>query len=220
LETSGFEQGYNLSYQISNAHYFGETKENNKTDYIVIANEVRIPSDWETPDIYWESFGIDYIVQAYKIARELYPKAILIFDDTDNHIRGTFGYETTILVSNKLFEEGLIDYVGLQMHMDPDKIPAKDEMINVFREYPVPVLITSFDVLLTNVPENEHDETLNDITRVVIEACLESQYCDHFITWGENDSVGWDGRSLLRDFDNNRKQAYYVGMQVMLEHIP
>jgi hypothetical protein len=26
LETSGFEQGYNLSYQISNAHYFGETK--------------------------------------------------------------------------------------------------------------------------------------------------------------------------------------------------
>jgi len=27
LETSGFEQGYNLSYQISNAHYFGETKD-------------------------------------------------------------------------------------------------------------------------------------------------------------------------------------------------
>ncbi|MBT7075828.1 MAG: hypothetical protein HN922_13080 [Anaerolineae bacterium] len=26
METSGFEQGYNLSYQISNAHYFGETK--------------------------------------------------------------------------------------------------------------------------------------------------------------------------------------------------
>jgi hypothetical protein len=35
LETSGFEQGYNLSYQISNAHYFGETKVNisQTTDY-------------------------------------------------------------------------------------------------------------------------------------------------------------------------------------------
>ena len=29
METSGFEQGYNLSYQISNAHYFGETKVKN-----------------------------------------------------------------------------------------------------------------------------------------------------------------------------------------------
>ena len=197
-----------------------ENTKNQQTDYVVVANEVRIPVGWETPDIYWEKFGIDYIIRAFRIAREIYPEAPLIYDDTDNHLSGSFGKETTDLLSNALFKEGLIDYVGLQMHMEPDKIPNKDEMIEIFRSYPVPVVITSYDVLLTNIPENEHNEMLNKITKLVIDSCLESKVCKHFTTWGENDSVGWDGRSLLRDFDNNRKQAYYVAMQTMFEHLP
>lgn len=197
----------------------GNAKEHH-IDYIAVANEVRIPADWETPDIYWEKFGIDYIIRAYQIARDMYPESFLIYDDTGNHLPGTFGTETTLLVSQALYEEGLIDYVGIQMHVEPHEIPTKDGLIEIFRNYPVPVVITSFDALLTNLPSNEHNEKLNEITRVVFDGCLESGVCHSITTWGENDSVGWEGRSLLRDVNNKRKQAYYVAMQSMYEHLP
>ena len=189
-------------------------------DEIVVVNEARIPADWVTPDIYWQKFGIDYVIRAFRIARELYPEAKLIYNDTANHKYGTFGTETTRLISNALFEEDLIDYVGVQMHIDPDQYPNKEEMIGVFRNYPVPVQITELDFSLPNISPSEYNAKLNEIIRIVFEGCLESEVCVNITTWGENDSVGWGGRTLLRDFDNNRKQAYYVAMQTMFEHLP
>ncbi|MBT3320733.1 MAG: hypothetical protein HN392_00435 [Anaerolineae bacterium] len=189
-------------------------------DEIVVVNEARTPASWVNHDMYWEKLGIEYVISAFTIAREVYPEAKLIYNDTANHKEGTYATETTHLISNALFERGLIDYVGVQMHVESNQYPNKDEMISVFRSYPVPVVITEFDVLLTDVPKDKRDETLNEVTRTVIEGCIESEVCLSITWWGENDRVGWTGRSLLRDMNNKRKQAYYVAMQTMFEYLP
>jgi GH35 family endo-1,4-beta-xylanase len=217
---SGVKNGFTQDDLDNIVRMIVENAKKYHIDGIIVVNEARIPADWVYPDIFWEKFGIAYVVRAFRSAREIYPEAMLIYNDTNIHMSGTFGTETTLLISNALYQEGLIDYVGVQMHIDPDQYPNKDEMIAVFRAYPVPVVITEFDVLLTYVPENEYDEMLNEITRIVLDGCLESQVCLNFTTWGENDSVGWEGLSLLRDRFNNRKQAYYVAMQSMFEHLP
>lgn len=106
------------------------------------------------------------------------------------------------------------------MHIDSTNIPNKQDLIDVFQSYPVPVVITEFDALLTDIPEAQRDSKFTEITKTVFDGCLESKVCLGITTWGNNDSVGWNGRTLLRDVENNRKQAYYVALQSMFEHIP
>jgi len=81
------------------------------------------------------------------------------------------------------------------------------------------VVITEFDVLLTNLSGQAKEDELNRITRTVFDACLESGECESITFWGENDSVGWGGRSTLRDEYNHRKQAYFVALKSMFEHL-
>lgn len=188
-------------------------------DEIIVVNEAAIPKDWIQPDIYWLKYGIDYVIQAFSITREIFPEAKLIYNDTNNHMYGSLGIETTKLIANALHKEGLIDYVGVEMHM-PGDIPNKEEIIEIFQSYPVPVVITEFDALLTDVAEDEKDTRLNEITKAVFDACLESQVCHSITFWGKSDSNSWGERSTLRDTENNRKQAYYIGLQSMFEHIP
>jgi GH35 family endo-1,4-beta-xylanase len=149
----------------------------------------------------------------------MFPEAKLIYNDTNNHMYGALGIETTKLIANALHEQGLIDYVGAEMHM-PGDIPNKEEIIEIFQSYPVPVVITEFDALLTEIPEDQKDARLNEITKTVFDACLESEVCHSITLWGESDSNSWGERSTLRDTENNRKQAYYIALQSMFEHIP
>jgi GH35 family endo-1,4-beta-xylanase len=187
---------------------------------IVVVNESGAPPYDERKDVYWKKFGMGYIIRAFQMAREIYPEAKLIYNDGKNHLKGSDTTKSTLLVAKKLYQEGLIDYVGVEMHIDQDHLPNKQDLIDVFINYPVPVVITEYDALLTYLPEDQRDAKLSEITKTVFDGCLESTVCISINTWGTNDSVGWQGRSVLRDADNKRKQAYYVAMQSMFEHLP
>lgn len=176
---------------------------------IVVANECSINM-------------MEDIIRAFTLTREMYPEAKLIYNDTRNHfVRYNYSdVHRTIEISETLLELGLIDYVGVQMHVDEETLPIKEEVIQVFSQYPVPVVITEFDALLTYLPEDQRDAKMEEITTIVFESCIESGVCIGITTWGENDATSWDGRSLLRDENNLRKAAYYAALRTMYEHLP
>ena len=176
---------------------------------IVVANEC-------TPAM------MDDITRTFRLTKELFPEAKLIYNDTHNHfLRYNYSnVSSSLKISENLHQLGLIDYVGVEMHIDKDTLPKKDEIINVFKKFPVPVVITEFDALLTYLPEDKKDAKLEEITRIVFDGCIESGVCVGITTWGENDGTGWESRSLLRDAKNIRKSAYYAAMQSMYEHLP
>jgi hypothetical protein len=127
--------------------------------------------------------------------------------------------KTTKMIVNRLYEDGLIDYVGVEMHVDQDfNMPNKQDLIAVFNSYPVPVVITEFDANLNYVEGDAADREMDRITKIVFDGCLESEHCLSITTWGEKEP-GWEGRTLLRDEQNKRKSAYYVAMQSMFLHL-
>ena len=195
-----------------------ENAKENHVEEIVVVNETGAPEERNDP--YWEKFGEDYVIRAYQQAREIYPQAKLIYNDANNHRKGYITTISTLKLATDLKEIGLIDYVGVEMHLDSTNIPNKEDLIDVFQSYPVPVVITEFDALLTDIPESQRDAIFTEITRTVFDGCLEPNVSLGMTTWGNNDSVGWNGRTLLRDAENNRKQAYYVAIQSMFEHLP
>ena len=186
-----------------------EYAKENDVQEIVVANECPISMR-------------DDIIRTFKLTKEIFPEAKLIYNDTSNHFVRNNNSEVnkTISITNNLFDLGLIDYVGVQMHIDNTMLPIKDEIISVFNKYPVPVVITEFDALLTYLPEDQRDAKMSEITKIVFDSCIESGVCVGITTWGENDGTGWNGRSLLRDANNMRKSAYYAALQSMYEHLP
>lgn len=191
----------------------------NQIDEIVVTNESTPYIDQWRNDFYWDHFGIDYIINAFTLAKELYPEAKLIFNDTGNHKSANMNTKTTKMIVNRLYEDGLIDYVGVEMHVDQDfNMPNKQDLIAVFNSYPVPVVITEFDANLNYVEGDAADREMDRITKIVFDGCLESEHCLSITTWGEKEP-GWEGRTLLRDEQNKRKSAYYVAMQSMFLHL-
>ncbi len=190
-----------------------------QVDEIVVTNEATPYIDQWRNDFYWDHFGIDYIINAFTLAKELYPEAKLIFNDTANHKSANMNTKTTKMIVDHLYENGLIDYVGVEMHVDQDfNMPNKQDLIAVFNSYPVPVVITEFDADLNYVEGDAADREMDRITKIVFDGCLESEHCLSITTWGEKEP-GWQNRSLLRDEQNERKSAYYVAMQSMFLHL-
>ncbi|HPS41493.1 MAG TPA: endo-1,4-beta-xylanase, partial [Anaerolineaceae bacterium] len=198
---------------------FMENARENNIDELVVVNETGAPD--ERRDLYWEKFGETYVIRAYQLAREIYPQAKLIYNDANNHRKGYITTLSTLKIANDLYTLGLVDYVGVEMHIDSSNIPTKQELIDVFRSYPVPVMITEFDALLTDYPEDQREDKLNQITKTVFDGCMESGVCQSISTWGTNEGVNWDGKhSVLRDKENRPHQAYYIAIQSMFEHLP
>jgi endo-1,4-beta-xylanase len=89
----------------------------------------------------------------------------------------------------------------------------------------VRIYITEFDVNLHNQPGTEEQKLAleADIYRDMMKACVQSNVCDSFTTWGVADSTSWltcddiwcpymylDASPLLFDMQLNPKPAYFA----------
>ena len=119
---------------------------------------------------------------------------------------------------------GLIDAVGLQMHLWSNR-PAKTDVINAMQSYGVPVWVTEFDCFQLSGLSNPAQEQA-DITQAMIEATLESGVGDCFTTWGISDKnsfwntyYGADYNPCLWDANNNAKPNYYAIQQTLSANV-
>ena len=97
--------------------------------------------------------GPEYIEMAFRAARQADPQALLIYNDFNNEFPARAPYNftayqyQTLEVVDRLKSKGLIDGIGLQLHVfSPDYLPSKAVLIEAMQGYGVPIYITELDV--------------------------------------------------------------------------
>ena len=185
-------------------------------------------------DIFLEKEGPGYLEDSFRLAREADPSAKLIYNDYDNHSRtntvfGTNRYNITKEVVDRLKANGLIDGVGLQMHLDGANPPQKEDVMETMKSYGVPVWITEFDVNLRNVPGSDEDRYNRqaEIYRSMLEAAIESGVCKDFIVFqmvdyqsvweNRKDLPGYSTKADPTPYDDNMqpKPAYHAMIEAL-----
>lgn len=216
-----------------------------RVDEWSIANEAisRSCQNCSGADFWNEKIGPEYIGMAFRWAHEVDPNAILIFNDANNE--SPRDAETKRVVSKMydtvkdLKEKGVpIDGVGMEMHLllkySSPIAPNKEDVLATMRKFAdlgVKIYITEFDVDLHGHPgtPEERLQFEADLYKAMLEACLESNVCASFSTWGVADATSWitqicndswcinhpDGDPLMFDNDYNPKPAYFAVRDVL-----
>jgi len=189
--------------------------------WIVIEEPYNPPErEW---DLLYNVFGYDYIDLAYQIAREADPSALLIYNDEFNLTSDGENTELTRQTVQRLARKGLVDGVGLEMHLDATQPPDKQDVLATMQSYGMPVHVTEIDVNLAGVPGTQEERygLQAQIYGDMLSACLESGICASFSVWGLGDKYSWLERySTEADptlFDDNLgpKPAYYTLLEIM-----
>jgi endo-1,4-beta-xylanase len=156
----------------------------------VVVNEPYI-APYFTADVFWTTLGPTYIDLAFEVAREADPAALLLFNDTDNHRGDGITTGLTLDTARRLHANGLIDRVGLEMHLDGANPPDPADVVRTMRRYPVPVCVTEFDIDLSNVPGStaERYAAQARIAASMLRAARDSGVCESFTVWGIGDGV-------------------------------
>jgi GH35 family endo-1,4-beta-xylanase len=115
-------------------------------DSATAATENLRPSPW------LQTVGPDYLLQAFKFAREADPNVALHYNDYS--IESGFKYQSSLLLLKRLISEGApITTVGIQGHwslpvLTPQKFEQIDQAIASYKALKLKVAITELDVSL------------------------------------------------------------------------
>lgn len=199
----------------------------------LVVNEPYFPP-YRTSDIFHKIIGQDYIEIAFQAARESDPNAILIYNDAPNWTSNGFATELTHKIIDELKPKGLIDGVGLQMHLlQYDTTPPdKQDVVSTMKSYGVPVYVTEFDVNLKNISGTlkQRYEFQAKVYQDMLEACLESGVCKGLTVFGTKDDLSvWetiqsldgyspDSAPLLFDNNSSPKPAFFAMMNVLQKY--
>lgn len=209
------------------------------TEWVVVNEPYRHWS--EDNDFLQTVIGDEYIEIAFQAARAADPKATLIFNDTFNHA-GSSGYNSIFNVSNtvnteqtrrivdRLQQRGLIDGVGLQMHLDGAYPPDKNDVVKTMQSYGTPVYVTECDVDIRNVPGSQEERFASQarIYADSLDACFQSGVCLSFSLWEFGDKYSWcedpqyggvsNADATPYDDDLEPKPAWYALWDVLNGH--
>jgi endo-1,4-beta-xylanase len=175
--------------------------------------------------------GDDYIELAFQFAHEADPEARLFYND--------YGAEGMNTKSNAIYEmaqdlvaRGVpIHGIGLQAHFtvggfNPNAVAQNMQRIG---ELGLEVQITELDV---RHPGKVNASILNTQAldyRLLLETCMDTEYCTAFVTWGVGDKYTWlrganlgffenpDVAPLLFDDDYEPKPAYFAMLAVLAD---
>jgi len=147
----------------------------------------------------------------------------LLYNDEYNHTSN--GEYTALTAENvkRLYGEGLLDGVGLEMHLDANDPPDKQDVVDTMKSYGVPVHVTEIDVNLAGVPGTQAERLAlqADIYGDMLSACFESGKCQSFSVWGFGDKYSWlewyyaDADPTLFDDALQKKPAYSTLLEIL-----
>jgi endo-1,4-beta-xylanase len=193
----------------------------------VVVNEPHYPgeSNRRGYDVMHSKIGPDYIDIAFEAAREADPSAILIYNDFGNETPGGPTTEYTLETVSRLRSKGLLDGVGLQMHLNGRNPPRISELIQALDDYPLPVYITELDVNLSGVGGSRQERFMTQaiIYSDVMLACLETGACKSISVSGIGDRYSWlekylgqpDADGTLFDDNFDPKPAYFAFYELL-----
>lgn len=207
-----------------------------EADSYVVINEPYLDCDCPRElDPFYKSWGnsYDYIIEAYEMARAINPNATLIYNDSANEGIGGPHTRMTRMIAGMLHERGLVDYVGMQMHLnqwsgaiDQNGKFNRDAFlkeVKFYEEMGIPVLITemtyeptfAFEEKMSPEQFNDH---LSDIFGSAVSAAIESGNVYGITFWGLTDKwlldVNW---YMIFDENAQPKQSYYIVLRTLYE---
>jgi len=207
-------------------HYSGKISQ-----YVVVNEPYIIP--YRPNDPFRKVLGDEYILEAFRVARNANPSALLLYNDSDNHLSNGMTTALTQRIVAKLKAEGLIDGVGVQMHLGSTSRllteKDKDDLIRTLKAYGVPVYVTELDMDISSLSGTQESRMLRqaEMYKSVIDAVLASGVCRSISFWGIGDEFSWPETSLGHEnadptlFDDNLKPkpAYYAVRSALFGHL-
>jgi endo-1,4-beta-xylanase len=183
------------------SHYRGQVAE------WIVVNE---PGVYEN-DPFARKVGPQYLQMAFAAARAADPDALLILNNYDNEAGSGANTAATRAAAEQLAAAGLVDRVGLQMHLDGAHPPDAADVGRTMQSYPVPVCVTEFDIDLSNVAgtQDQRWATQASIAASMLKAVRGSGVCTSFTLWGIGDpgrpanQSGPPGPVLATPFDSH-----------------
>ncbi len=173
--------------------------------------------------------GTQYIDDAFISAREADPNAKLLLNDFNNEGENKISDAMYNYIKEAKAKGIPIDGLGMQMHIDGNNPPKKDDVIkNIqrFGEIGVPTYVTEFDVNLNRVEGSDKYKSKLEaqITYDMVRACIESKSCVSFTEFGTTDRdkfIKWltkdDSHAYLFDKKYQPKPSYYSFRQAWSE---
>jgi endo-1,4-beta-xylanase len=176
--------------------------------------------------VYLRKLGPGYLADAFRWAREADPGALLVYND--------YGGEGLNRKSNDVYElvrdlkqRGLVDGVGLQMHVSATSLPpVADIAANIRRlaALGLQVNISEMDVRVRDVPGDPAAKLARQrqVYRDVVAACVAEPRCEAVTFWGFTDAHSWiDGffgpdDPLLFDEEYRAKPAFFGVQDALL----
>ncbi|NMB84075.1 endo-1,4-beta-xylanase [Candidatus Roizmanbacteria bacterium] len=182
---------------------------------------------YRTNDVLYKKLGYDYIEIAFQAARTADPDALLIYEDTFNHTSNGITTSLTHKIVDNLKTKGLIDRVGLEMHIDASQPLNSEDIIKTMKSYGVPVSITSVDVDMSKVGGNQQEKLVRQakIYQELVKICLDSDVCVDFSVWGIGDKYHWldqqnpNANPTLFDDNLEPKPALWGMMKTLIDNL-
>jgi endo-1,4-beta-xylanase len=172
--------------------------------------------------VFRRGLGDGYIAEAFRIAREADPSALLFYNDYGGEGLGGKADRIYDLVRNLRAAGVPIDGVGLQMHISASSRPSDASIAANMRrlaDLGLLVNISEMDVRIASTPGTDQDrlEAQKSTYYSVVRLCVAEPRCDGVTFWGFTDAHTWlaPDRPLLFDAAYQPKPAYFGVLQAL-----
>jgi GH35 family endo-1,4-beta-xylanase len=177
--------------------------------------------------VFRRKLGDGYVAEAFRLARQADPGARLIYND--------YGGEGLNAKSNRIYDlvrslvaEGVIDGVGLQMHISAANPPSAASVASNMRrlaDLGLQVNISEMDVRIRDAPGAlpMRLELQKSVYKSMVAVCVDEPRCDAVTFWGFTDAHSWiDSRfgaddPLLFDEQYAAKPAFFGVLEALLK---
>jgi endo-1,4-beta-xylanase len=176
--------------------------------------------DWTTPRM-----PIKYVEEAFRQAREADPEAILLYNDVNDFVDGTIDDHDRAVMNlvSRIKQQGNLDGVGLQMHLNANNIPSPEifrELIRTYKKLGVRVYITEFDIDFGDFHGSIQDKQRlkAEVYRNMLRVAMEKEV-DGFAMFGFSGVAAWHPDGLIFDEGSRPTAAFYSVASVMLSQM-
>ena len=177
--------------------------------------------------VFRQKLGDDYIAEAFRLARQADPQALLFYNDFGGEGLGSKSDRIYELVQRLRAQGVPIDGVGLQMHITAASPPSVNDIAANMRRLAglgLSVNISEMDVRVRDVPGTlpARLDVQKSVYHAIVAVCVAEPRCDAVTFWGFTDAHSWiDGQfgaddPLLFDDQYGAKPAYYGVFDALL----
>ena len=204
------------------------------TTFPQINNWIVVNEPLSYGDYWYKTFGNQYIIDAFKKAREVNPSANLILNGLDlgqsNNLQTISNENIIIPLIQDLKSQSLIDEVGVEAHIDASqRIPTETELIEYFQDIQektgLPVRMSELDIDIRSFTTPDRLREQASIYELIIRAYIKSGVGANINFWGVKDKDSWRENPVfggsenadadLFDDQGNPKPSYYSVLRAL-----